>query len=73
MWIAAIYGSARWKPGWLVWLCLMVLPIGLLAGTVQIVRGAHFLSHVILTAAVCWLVPWVLSCTWSSKGPEGSQ
>ncbi len=73
MWIAAVYGSARWKPGWLVPLCLTVLPIGILAGTVQIARGAHFLSHVILTAALCWLVPWVLSRFWPSKGPQGSK
>lgn len=32
------------------------LGLGLFAGAVQIARGAHFLSHILLSAAVCALV-----------------
>jgi membrane-associated PAP2 superfamily phosphatase len=32
------------------------LGLGLFAGAVQIARGAHFLSHILLSAAVCSLV-----------------
>jgi membrane-associated PAP2 superfamily phosphatase len=32
--------------------------IGLLAGAVQIARGAHFASHVLWTAWVAWAVAW---------------
>jgi membrane-associated PAP2 superfamily phosphatase len=32
--------------------------IGLLAGAVQIARGAHFVSHVLWTAWLAWLIAW---------------
>lgn len=35
------------------------LSLGLLAGLTQLVRGAHFFSHVLLTAWVCFAVAWV--------------
>jgi membrane-associated PAP2 superfamily phosphatase len=36
-----------------------VLLLGALAGTVQVARGAHFPSHVLLSAALCALVVWI--------------
>lgn len=36
-----------------------VLLLGGLAGTVQVARGAHFPSHILLSAALCALVVWV--------------
>jgi membrane-associated PAP2 superfamily phosphatase len=35
------------------------LALGMLTGLTQLVRGAHFLSHVLLTAWVCFAVAWV--------------
>lgn len=35
------------------------LLLGILTGLTQLVRGAHFLSHVLLTAWVCFAVAWV--------------
>jgi membrane-associated PAP2 superfamily phosphatase len=31
---------------------------------VQVVRGAHFLSHVLIAAAVCWGVAWTMDALW---------
>lgn len=35
------------------------LALGILAGLTQLARGAHFLSHVLLTAWICFAVAWV--------------
>ena len=35
------------------------LVLGVLTGLTQLVRGAHFLSHVLLTAWICFAVAWV--------------
>jgi membrane-associated PAP2 superfamily phosphatase len=35
------------------------LVLGVLTGLTQLARGAHFLSHVLLTAWVCFAVAWV--------------
>ncbi|HJS37023.1 MAG TPA: phosphatase PAP2 family protein [Burkholderiales bacterium] len=39
--------------------------LGLLATAVQVARGAHFLSHGLWTAWVCWAVCLALSVAWS--------
>lgn len=36
-----------------------VLVFGLTVSLVQLVRGAHFASHVLATACVCWCVAWL--------------
>jgi membrane-associated PAP2 superfamily phosphatase len=41
------------------------LLLGILTGLTQLARGAHFLSHVLLTAWVCFAVAWV--CDWAYK------
>jgi membrane-associated PAP2 superfamily phosphatase len=41
-----------------------VLSLGVLAGSIQIMRGAHFLSHVLLTASLCAAVVWL--AVWAS-------
>ncbi len=38
------------------------LLFGILAGLTQLARGAHFLSHVLLTAWICFAVAW--ACDW---------
>ena len=58
MWIAAMYASRRWLPQYTKRLILLVSMLGLVAGGVQIARGAHFLSHILLSAALCWAIAW---------------
>lgn len=41
------------------------LLLGILTGLTQLARGAHFLSHVLLTAWVCFAVAWV--CDWAYR------
>jgi membrane-associated PAP2 superfamily phosphatase len=40
------------------------LLLGILAGLTQLVRGAHFLSHVLLTAWICLAVAWACDRFW---------
>jgi membrane-associated PAP2 superfamily phosphatase len=35
--------------------------VGALAGAVQVARGAHFVSHVLWTAGICWLLAVLLA------------
>lgn len=35
-----------------------VIPVGVLFGAVQTVRGAHYPSHTLWTAWICWAVTW---------------
>jgi membrane-associated PAP2 superfamily phosphatase len=68
MWIGALYAAARWpaqtpwarvrgwRAGWAVF--------ALATSMVQVVRGAHFLSHVLIAAAVCWAVAWTVDALW---------
>lgn len=37
----------------------LALALGVLTGLTQLARGAHFLSHVLLTAWICFAVAWV--------------
>lgn len=53
MWWPAVYACARWRPEWRWPAALAVLAFGLFCGFVQIARGAHFPSHVLIAAAVC--------------------
>ncbi|WP_022955385.1 phosphatase PAP2 family protein [Perlucidibaca piscinae] len=53
MWIAAVYAAALWRPAWIWRVTLPVGVFGLLCAGTQIVRGAHFLSHVLLALAIC--------------------
>ncbi len=53
MWWPAVYACARWRPQWRWPAALAVLAFGLFCGYVQVARGAHFPSHVLIAAAVC--------------------
>lgn len=46
------------------------LVLGVLTGLTQIVRGAHFLSHVLLTAWVCFAVGWFCDSLYKRWGKE---
>jgi membrane-associated PAP2 superfamily phosphatase len=41
-----------------VWL-LLALVAGFMLGAVQQLRGAHFMSHTLWTAWICWVVGWL--------------
>ena len=53
-WMALYFFFLATRPRWR-WLGLAVgLSLGLLFGAAQQLRGAHFLSHDLWTAAICW-------------------
>lgn len=53
-WMALYFFFLAIQPRWR-WLGLAVgISLGLLFGAVQQLRGAHFLSHDLWTAAICW-------------------
>lgn len=59
-WLALYYYWYELQPK-RAWQGLLIgLGAGLLLGFVQQLRGAHFMSHDIATAAVCWLIPTLL-------------
>ncbi len=59
-WLALYYYWRELKPQLAMRGILIGLTLGLLLGFVQQLRGAHFISHDIATAAVCWTVSTVL-------------
>lgn len=54
MWIVLLYSTLPWVVRLRPWLVGLLLVGALLAGGVQVAKGAHFLSHVLATAWVCW-------------------
>jgi membrane-associated PAP2 superfamily phosphatase len=43
--------ARRWLVG--------AIAVGLVLGLVQQLRGAHFMSHTLWTAWICWMVGWL--------------
>ncbi len=54
MWIVLLYSSMPWLKQRRSRLTIGVMVLGGLAGGVQIAKGAHFVSHVLATAWLCW-------------------
>ena len=52
MWWPVVYACSRWRPALTSLAFIVVLAFGSFCGYLQIVRGAHFVSHVLMTAAV---------------------
>lgn len=73
MWIAAIFASRHWLTQFTGPITITVLSLGLIASGAQIVRGAHFFSHVLLTAAVCWAVAWIADRLWQLAKEKTTQ
>ena len=46
------------------------LVLGILTGLTQIARGAHFLSHVLLTAWICFAVAWLCDTAYRTWGRD---
>lgn len=57
MWIVLLYSPLPWLRQHRKAVSIALLLTGILAGAVQIMKGAHFLSHVLATAWICWAVP----------------
>ena len=51
---------------------VFALSLGFLTGLTQLARGAHFLSHVLLTAWVCFAVAWVCDRAYKMWGKKRS-
>lgn len=55
-WVCLYFAALLWRPAWR-WAGLWIgLGAGLVYGIGQQVRGAHFLSHDVATALLCWLL-----------------
>lgn len=55
-WLCLYYFALLWRPSWR-WAGLWIgLGTGLVFGISQQLRGAHFLSHDVATALICWLL-----------------
>jgi membrane-associated PAP2 superfamily phosphatase len=54
---------ARW------WLAAAVA-VGLLFGIAQQLRGAHFMSHTLWSAWICWVVAWAIHRAWPAPALE---
>lgn len=55
-----------------VWL-VVALVVGFTLGAVQQVRGAHFMSHTLWTAWICWAVGWLADPLFAGKAPQQAQ
>jgi membrane-associated PAP2 superfamily phosphatase len=51
-----------------VWLAASLVG-GLLFGLAQQARGAHFMSHTLWTAWICWAVAWAIDALWRRREP----
>lgn len=56
MWIPLIYVAACWWPKQLRRASIAVLSFGLFCSGIQIARGAHFVTHTLMAAAVCGII-----------------
>ncbi len=55
-WVCLYFFARLWRPAWR-WVGLWIgLGSGLVFGIGQQLRGAHFLSHDVATALICWLL-----------------
>jgi membrane-associated PAP2 superfamily phosphatase len=56
----------RLARGWLAG----ALVAGLVLGAVQQLRGAHFMSHTLWTAWICWMVGWMADPLFARQAPR---
>lgn len=55
-WIALYFFALSTRPEWRWWMLGSALALGMLFGSAQQLRGAHFMSHDVWTLMICWLV-----------------
>lgn len=69
-WFAFREHAPRIARAWLIG----SLAAGLVFGVAQQIRGAHFMSHTLWTAWLCWTVAWLADLAWQRvrrrSGPE---
>jgi membrane-associated PAP2 superfamily phosphatase len=60
--------SRRWKRGWMI----ASVGIGWVMGTYQILKGAHFLSHTLVTMFAAWIIAafWAWFLLWCADNFE---
>lgn len=64
MWLGLYFVLAHYRPQWRYPALGLIIALALVLGAVQQLRGAHFLSHDVATAALCWWVAWGLARLW---------
>ncbi|MGY0505123.1 phosphatase PAP2 family protein [Luteimonas sp. e5] len=67
-WVALYFFFARVAPRWRRPALAAALLLGALFGFSQQLRGAHFLSHDIVTLTLCWCVAWSLDALFGEAG-----
>lgn len=60
-WFGLVFLAMRYRPRLLPYAIAAVVLIGLVFGLTQQIRGAHFLSHDIWTAWICWVSAYLWS------------
>lgn len=70
MWIVLLYSPLPWLRKQRKSVAVLLLLSGTLAGAVQITKGAHFLSHVLATAWICWAIPLIYYGSEHLRSPE---
>ena len=75
-WVALYFAALLWRPRWR-WQGLATgLGAGLVFGSGQQLRGAHFLSHDLWSLAVCWFLALGLFCLFAvppgAVAPDGA-
>lgn len=54
MWIPLLYSTLPILMQHRGWVTFAILTAGTLSGGVQLLKGAHFMSHVLVSAWICW-------------------
>lgn len=68
-WFAAYFFFAAVKPALRIPALATAIGLGAAFGVAQQLRGAHFLSHDLMTVSVCWLVSAVTARMWGMRPP----
>ena len=68
--LGAYFALRRHRRGWATLCLLLAMAAGLVLGVSQQLRGAHFMSHTLWTAWVCWTVAGVADAVvhWRAAG-----
>jgi len=59
-WFPVYFVLDRYRPKAAKKILVLIIGAGIVFGMTQQLRGAHFLSHDVTTAAICWFLGWVL-------------
>lgn len=71
-WLALYFLARMYAPKWRFAGLFLGLSMGLVFGVAQQLRGAHFLSHDLWTAAICWFTA-VAGFSWLARGTMPQQ